>query len=67
MDNDTAEVLRVEGEILRSLGDLAGARAALEAGMESVERLGAEIHRERLEASLAALDDAPAQGYAPAV
>jgi class 3 adenylate cyclase/tetratricopeptide (TPR) repeat protein len=56
MANDLAEVLRVEGELCRSLGDTAKARADFEAALQAVDRYGTELHRGRVLASLAALD-----------
>ena len=53
--NDAAEILRVEGELRLRQGDRPAARAAFEAASATVERQGAEIHRARVAASLAAL------------
>jgi class 3 adenylate cyclase/tetratricopeptide (TPR) repeat protein len=54
--NDEAEVLRMEGELLRALGNAAGAKAAFDAAWAAVERQGAEIFRGRVAASLSALE-----------
>lgn len=59
--NDEAEVLRIEGELHRARGDLAAARSAFEAALAAVDRLGDELHRPRVMASLAALDGGAAQ------
>jgi class 3 adenylate cyclase/tetratricopeptide (TPR) repeat protein len=54
--NDEAEVLRVEGELHRALGDATAAQAALGAALEVIERRGAEVHRPRVMAGIAALE-----------
>ncbi len=55
IENDAAEILRVEGELHRRQGDRPAAQAAFEAARVTLERHGAQIHRSRLAASLAAL------------
>ena len=56
MANDLPEVLRIEGEIHRAVGDAAQARVCFDAALVAVDQYGAELFRDRVLASSQALD-----------
>jgi class 3 adenylate cyclase/tetratricopeptide (TPR) repeat protein len=66
MGNDAAEVLRVEGELHRRRGDVAKAREAFAAAARAVDQYGAELLRDRVAVSLAALVTGETMAYASA-
>ena len=65
MQNDAAEIRRVEGELHRLAGDAPAARRAFKAAVKTAEGQHAELFRRRALASLAALPDAE-RGERPA-